>query len=121
MRQIPSRLMPHKNLHYRNPQTGSNGRSFGSPVAPVRAQVMLRTKQVRNAAGETDVSSAQVTMDAVQVERDADGEVIAEHVVELGALFTICKGTPRQRTSKVIAIDVFDDPGVQPFVVAYLE
>ncbi|MFJ3393963.1 hypothetical protein [Leifsonia aquatica] len=121
MRQIPSRLMPHKNLHYRNPQTGSNGRIFGAPVAPARAQVVLRTKQVRNAAGETDVSSAQVTMDAVQVERDVDGEVVAEHVVELGARFTICKGTPRQRTAKVIALDVYDDPGVQPFIVAYLE
>lgn len=121
MRTIPNRLMPDKNLHYRNPRTGSNGRSHGAPIVPARAQVLLRTKLVRNAAGETAVSSAQVTMDAVQVEREDTGQVAAEHAVALGALFTICKGTAWERTSKVIALDLYNDPGVQPFVVCFLE
>lgn len=109
MLRIPGKLLPHRGTSYR-PPAGSNSRGivYGDPVPVDRAQVVQKTKLVKNPQGQEVISSTQVYL-------------TDDHPVPVNSLYRVHPGTPWEREALVIAVDHYAHPAVQGVVVAYLE
>lgn len=108
-RRIPRRVLPNRGTTYRAYLgTRADGDDRLDATASVKYSLVEQKQRiVRSATGEEKTSSARVYLDA-------------EHVVPEGSLVTVHTGTPRERTSRVVAVDFFEDHAYS-LTVLYLE
>lgn len=110
-KRIPKRLLPHKNTtvqRYRG-QTGVK-KVYAAPESIERSQIVLKRRMLRSDGADTHISTMQVHLDGTQVTAP-----------EIDSLVTVHSGTPHERTSRVLSVELYDDPATYSVIVLNLE
>lgn len=110
-KRIPKRLLPHRNASVQRYRGQTGVKKVYSAAEPIeRCQVVLKRRVLRSADEVTHISTMQVHLDGTQ---------IAAPPVE--SLVTVHTGTPHERTSRVLSVELYDDPDTYSVLVLNLE